>query len=98
LRIISQDFPQQAACRAILNDEQEEIASKPMSILRKKGFNVKTELTPASKFWPAELHRQGYYKKNRKTPYCISTGRCSKLDLRYSPLSGFEVRKTQSSA
>jgi methionine-S-sulfoxide reductase len=53
-----------------LNDEQKEIASKLMSILRKKGFDVKTELTKASKFWPAELYHQNYYKKNGKTPYC----------------------------
>ncbi len=53
-----------------LNEEQKEVASKLISILKKKGFDVKTELTPASKFWRAELYHQDYYKKNGKTPYC----------------------------
>ena len=53
-----------------LNDEQKEIAAKLIAILEKKGYNVKTELKPASKFWPAELYHQDYYKKNGKTPYC----------------------------
>lgn len=53
-----------------LNDEQKNIAAKLIDILKKKGFNVKTELTPASKFWNAELTHQDYYKNNGKTPYC----------------------------
>jgi peptide methionine sulfoxide reductase msrA/msrB len=53
-----------------LNDEQKEIAAKLINILKKKGYHVKTELTPASKFWPAEDYHQDYYKKNGKTPYC----------------------------
>jgi peptide methionine sulfoxide reductase msrA/msrB len=53
-----------------LNDEQKNIAVKLIKILRKKGFNVKTEVTKAGKFWPAENYHQDYYKNNGKTPYC----------------------------
>jgi peptide methionine sulfoxide reductase msrA/msrB len=53
-----------------LNDEQKDIATKLITTLTKKGFDVKTELTPASKFWPAEDYHQDYYKHNGKTPYC----------------------------
>jgi peptide methionine sulfoxide reductase msrA/msrB len=53
-----------------LNEEQKNIAAKLIGILKKKGYDVKTELTPASKFWRAELYHQDYYKKNGKTPYC----------------------------
>jgi peptide methionine sulfoxide reductase msrA/msrB len=53
-----------------LNEEQKEIAARLISTLKKKGYDVKTELTPASKFWPAENYHQDYYKNNGKTPYC----------------------------
>jgi peptide methionine sulfoxide reductase msrA/msrB len=53
-----------------LNEEQKNTAIKLIDILRKKGFNVKTEVTKAGKFWPAENYHQDYYKHNGKTPYC----------------------------
>jgi peptide methionine sulfoxide reductase msrA/msrB len=53
-----------------LNDEQKDIAVKLIEMLRKKGFDVKTEVTQAGKFWPAENYHQDYYKNNGKTPYC----------------------------
>jgi peptide methionine sulfoxide reductase msrA/msrB len=53
-----------------LNDEQKNTAIKLIEALRKKGFNVKTEVTKAGKFWPAENYHQDYYKNNGKTPYC----------------------------
>lgn len=53
-----------------LNDEQKQIAEKLVEQLRKKGFNVKTEITKASTFWPAEDYHQDYYDKTQGTPYC----------------------------
>jgi peptide methionine sulfoxide reductase msrA/msrB len=53
-----------------LNQEQKNIAVKLIEILKKKGLDVKTEVTQAGKFWPAENYHQDYYKNNGKTPYC----------------------------
>jgi len=53
-----------------LNDEQKQTAEKLIEILKEKGFNVKTEVTKATRFWPAELYHQDYYNKTGKLPYC----------------------------
>jgi peptide methionine sulfoxide reductase msrA/msrB len=53
-----------------LSEEQKNTALKLIDILRKKGFDVKTEVAKAGKFWPAENYHQDYYKNNGKTPYC----------------------------
>jgi peptide methionine sulfoxide reductase msrA/msrB len=53
-----------------LNDEQKQIAERLVEQLRQMGYNVKTEITPAGKFWPAEDYHQDYYSKTGKTPYC----------------------------
>ncbi len=53
-----------------LSEEQKETARKLVDILKKKGYDVQTEITPAGKFWPAEKYHQDYYKKAGKTPYC----------------------------
>jgi peptide methionine sulfoxide reductase msrA/msrB len=53
-----------------LNEEQKLIAAGLVEALKQKGFDVKTEITAAGKFWPAEKYHQDYYKNNGKTPYC----------------------------
>ncbi len=52
------------------NEEQKQIAEKLIRILKEKGYNVVTEVKPASTFWKAEDYHQDYYFKNGKTPYC----------------------------
>lgn len=49
---------------------QKATAEKLINILREKGYDVKTKLTPAKKFWLAEEYHQHYYQKTNKQPYC----------------------------
>lgn len=53
-----------------LDDEQKKVANKLIKILKQKGYDVKTRVEPATKFWPAEKYHQKYYQKNGKKPYC----------------------------
>lgn len=62
--------PQYRSAIFYLSDDQKKIDEELIQILRKKGFDVKTEVTPAGKFWPAEDYHQDYYNKTGKTPYC----------------------------
>ncbi len=53
-----------------LDEEQKEIAQRLIDTLKAKGFDVVTELRPATAFWPAEAYHQDYYVKKRGLPYC----------------------------
>lgn len=53
-----------------LDEEQKAVAERLIALLRDKGYDVATEVTPASTFWPAESYHQQYYEWTGKTPYC----------------------------
>lgn len=52
------------------SEEQKETALKLISILRDKGYNVVTRVTPAGTFYPAEEYHQDYYQHKGTEPYC----------------------------
>lgn len=52
------------------NMEQKAVADSLISVLKKKGLDVKTLVEPAGTFWKAEEYHQNYYVKENGTPYC----------------------------
>jgi len=55
-----------------LDKDQKQTAEKLIRILKEKGYEIATELTPAGTFWEAERYHQDYYKNTGKQPYCHS--------------------------
>jgi peptide methionine sulfoxide reductase msrA/msrB len=55
-----------------MNEDQKNIASKYINILKDKGLKVATAVTRATEFYPAETYHQDYYFNNGKLPYCHS--------------------------
>lgn len=53
-----------------IDDNQRQIAEKLISTLKSKGYKVVTNVTPASKFYPAENYHQDYYQHKGTEPYC----------------------------
>lgn len=60
------------------DNEQNQIAERILSELRRKGFSPATVISPAREFWPAEEYHQGYYEKTGKQPYCHARRRIFK--------------------
>ena len=51
-------------------DQQRKVAEGLVAQLKGKGYDVKTQILPLVRFWPAEVYHQDYYDKTGKTPYC----------------------------
>lgn len=47
-----------------MTDEQHRQAEQAVHHLKEQGHDVKTEVTPADTFWPAESYHQDYLKKH----------------------------------
>lgn len=55
------------------NDDEKALAEEKIAEINASGKyaeKVVTELTPFTKFWPAEQYHQGYYNANPNQPYC----------------------------
>lgn len=52
------------------SQQQKEVAEKLVALLRNKGVNVVTGITPATKFYKAENFHQDYYDRKGTQPYC----------------------------
>ena len=52
------------------SDAQKEVAERLIKLLRDKGYDVVTRVTPAGTFWPAEAYHQNYYERQGTEPYC----------------------------
>ncbi len=52
------------------NDQQKEMAEKLIALLRAKGYNVITRITPALPFWVAEDYHQNYFGRRGRSFHC----------------------------
>jgi peptide methionine sulfoxide reductase msrA/msrB len=52
------------------DEPQRQVAERLVGLLEAKGYDVKTQIVPLGRFWPAEDYHQDYYSKTEKTPYC----------------------------
>jgi peptide methionine sulfoxide reductase msrA/msrB len=53
-----------------LDEQQKNVAEKLIAELRAKGYDVVTQVLPASEFYPAEEYHQDYLTKNPWRPTC----------------------------
>ena len=64
--------PQYRSAIFYLTEAQKKTAEKLIGQLRKKGFDVVTEVAAGSRFYPAEKEHQAYYERTGKASYCHS--------------------------
>jgi peptide methionine sulfoxide reductase msrA/msrB len=55
-----------------LSEDQRLVTDNLVWRLKRKGYEVATEVVPAGTFYPAEEYHQDYYEKTGKSPYCHS--------------------------
>ena len=53
-----------------VNNDQQNTIQKLITILKQKGYDVVTQLSPAQTFYPAENYHQDYYQQKGALPYC----------------------------
>ena len=53
-----------------LTQDEKECAEKVIGILKEKGYEVVTKVTPAGKFWAAEEYHQNYCQVHGIEPEC----------------------------
>ena len=53
-----------------MNETQRKESEDIIALLRAKGYEVNTRLTPATTFWDGEDYHQKYYDKTGGEPYC----------------------------
>jgi peptide methionine sulfoxide reductase msrA/msrB len=53
-----------------LDESQKETAESLIKILEDQGLKIRTAVTEAGIFWPAEDYHQDYYRKRGSQPYC----------------------------
>jgi peptide methionine sulfoxide reductase msrA/msrB len=53
-----------------LSPEEQATAQHLIGILKTKGYGVKTKITPAAKFYPAEDYHQNYFEKHGDKDTC----------------------------
>lgn len=53
-----------------LSEAQKETAEQLIGVLRGKGYDLATKVTPATIFWEAEDYHQDYYAHKGQKPYC----------------------------
>jgi len=52
------------------NQQQKEVIENLIHLLKAKGLNVVTKLSPVTTFWKAEDYHQQYYEHKGSRPYC----------------------------
>lgn len=64
--------PQYRSAIFFMSEEQKEVAKRLIKDLKANGYDVVTEVTPFSKFYPAEQYHQNYFVKNPQRTFCAT--------------------------
>lgn len=62
--------PEYLSAVFVTGDEQREVVDELIAELKKRGYDVVTQVRGAEEFWTAEEYHQDYYVKHEDKPYC----------------------------